>query len=1172
MKASDFAVVKGLMLTSLLLVLTWLAPFLVSTGTADNYILYEDSVTASCLYYIQEVTGEGLNGGNALKLTPTKWNTPRLNLYCGGGARRDFRPYDVIELHFRSPAADPGDLTFWLKKWDRESNRVSIRNYIAGGVIDNTWRVVTIPLADLATSTWDLADVEALYWGLDASSRIYYVDHIVLRQIVAPELSTSGETAPFPESATVLRLTFSKRYNEATARDLQNYSLQSATDSTYNSAVVPEDAGLHYLVHDFSDSGGARVHYEVFLKFPHALQNGNAYVLSVKGITDNSGNLMTPTQYSFNYDDKTLLNHGIKVNQVGYLPTAPKVGYVGGYAGDLGGGAWAVGQGGALFAWNEQKGWQSISTGLKSNLRAAFAPREDDVWCVGDDGVILRWDGSKWNRVTSPTSQDLNAVHFGPTNIGWAVGAKGTSIRWENGNWSVKPTPTTKTLRGVWAGPKDTAWAVGDGGVILYWDGAKWNADEKPTTANLFAISGAHPDWIWAVGNNGAVLRRTYGHWNLFTQTPGTSVTLRAVATDPGGQVWVGGDDGLLWRKPGFGDSAFVAEESATSANIQSIARQHGRRIFAVGNGGVLTSMNEAGWKNDGKLGSKTLFGVFALPYGVLRLPKSLPSVQIVNAQTSQTVLTVPLKLEAANWQLSGEDVYSFDFSALTADGKYQAYVPGIGVSDPFEVGATVLHNAAYTTARGLYYQRCGIALQSPYAESCFARAAEHQNDAVLHSSLASCELCSPTESPGTRLDARGGWHDAGDFGKYLPTAAASLWYLMTAYDLGPDKFADGDWNIPESGNGIPDLLDEARWEVDWIVRMQAADGGIYHKLTTETWFEGLPTNDSAARYIYQKTTHDTASGAAILALAARLWQPFNADLAASYLNRAQLAWQFLQAHSTAAPAGGFKNPSGNSTGEYNDSDDSDNRLWAAAELYRTTGDRDYGQYFESWWASNSHDWGWNNWQHFHQCAYWAYLQSTGGNSTIRRDITAQLLSSADKLVDYTNSNPYRNGARLDVPEWVGWGAFSQSTRYSFPLLQAWRISENSVAKSKYLNAALLNLDAQLGANPQAVSFITGLGARAPKDPLHMSSIYDQVEKPVPGIPVFGLAAHLANSNKYYIASQSDDNSYPYRTGVMDPYPVLRRYIDTHELVPMSEFTIVDMATCAGVFGLLDDQ
>ena len=1172
MKASNSALVKGVALASLLLLLMWLAPFLVSTGTADNYVLYEDSVTASCLYYIQEVAGEGVNGGNALKLTPTRWNMPRFNLYCGGGSRRDFRPYDVIEFHFRSPAADPGDLSFWLTKWNQASNTVSIRDYIAGGVIDNTWRVVTIPLADLATSSWDLADVEMLYWGLSPSNLIYYVDHIVLRQSVAPELSTSGETAPFPESGTVLRLTFSKRYNEATARDPQNYSLQSATDSAYSFAVVPQDAGLHYLVQDFSASGGAQVRYDVFLKLPNALQNGNAYVLSVQGIADDSGNMMTPVQYSFNYDDRTLLNHNIKINQVGYLPTAPKVGYVGGYGGDLGGGAWALGQGGALFVWDEQKGWQSVSTGLKSSLRAAFAVREDDVWCVGDGGVILHWNGSQWERATSPTSRNLNAVHFGPTNIGWAVGASGTCLRWENGSWSVTPTPTTKTLRGIWAGPKDTAWAVGDGGVILYWDGAKWVADEKPTSANLLAISGAHPDWLWAVGANGTVLRRTYGRWSVFTQTPGTSLTLRAVATDPGGQVWIGGDDGLLWRKPGFGDSAFTAEASATSAAIQSISRQHGRRIFAVGNGGVLTSMNESGWKNDGKLGSKTLYGVFALPYGVLRLPKSLSSVQIVNTQTSQTVMTVPLKLEAANWQLSGEDVYSFDFSALTTAGKYQAYVPGIGVSDPFEIGPEVLRNAAYTTARGLYYQRCGTALQTPYAESSFVRAAEHQNDAVLHSSLASCELCSPTESPGTRVDTHGGWHDAGDFGKYLPTAAASLWYLLTAYDIQPNQFADGTWNIPESGNGIPDLLDEARWEVDWIARMQAADGGIYHKLTTETWFEGLPTNDTGTRYLYQKTTHDTALGAAVFAMAARLWQPFDSNLAQSYLDRALLAWQFLQAHPIASPVGGFKNPSGTGTGEYNDSDDSDNRLWAAAELYRTTGDAAYRQYFESWWAANAHDWGWNNWQHFYQCAYWAYLRSAGGSSTIKQNIADQLFNAADKMVDYTYANPYRNGARLDVPEWVGWGAFSQSTKYSFPLLQAWRLSEDSQAKSKYLNAALLNLDAQLGANPLAASFITGLGARPPKDPLHMTSIHDQVGKPVPGIPVFGVAAHLSNNNKYYIASQSDANSYPYRNEVMDPYPILRRYIDTHELVPMSEFTIVDMAICAGSLGLLDGQ
>lgn len=1172
MRFLEFRVFRASLSSCFLIGVMCLLPFFVSICMAGDNILYEDSVNVDCLYYIQAVTGEGLDGSQALQISPDPWHNPRFNLYCGGGTRRDFRPYDVLEFYFRSPAEDPGDPKFWMSKWDQTSNTVSIRDYISGAVIDNTWRVVTIPLTDLATPTWDLVDVEKLFWSLDPSRRSYYVDRITLRQVVAPELGTTGDTAPFAESQSVLRLTFSKQYNEATVRDLQNYTLQSSTDSAYSLPVIPEDTGIHHLVSNFSESGGAEVRYEVFLRFPHALQNGKSYTLSVMGIADPSGNVMTPTQYSFNYDDKTLANHNVKINQVGYLPTAPKIGYVGGYVGDLGGGAWAVGQKGTLFAWDDQKGWQSISIGVKTSLRAVFAAREDDAWCIGDAGVILHWDGSNWSRLSSPTSQNLNAIHLGPTNSGWAVGAGGTAVHYENGNWTLVATPTTKTLRGVWTGPKGEAWAVGDDGTIIYWDGTKWIADERPTGVDLFAIHGTHEDWIWAVGKNGTILRRMYSHWRLFENAPGTTFTLRTVTTDPSGQVWIGGDDGLLWHKPGFGDSAFVTEDIATSSTIYGIGRQHGRRIFAVGNGGTLVSLDGSGWVNEGKLGTRTLYGVFALPYGALRLPKSAPSMQIVHAGTSQSIMTVPLKLEAANWQLSGEDVYSFDFSSLTMPGSYQAYVPGIGLSEPFEVKSTALQNAAQITARGLYYQRCGTALDAKYAGEDFARPAEHQNDAVLHDSLSDCELCTSVESPGMKVDTRGGWHDAGDFGKYMPTAAAALWYLLTAYDMGPGKFADGVWNIPESGNGIPDLLDEARWEIDWITRMQAADGGIYHKLTSQSWFEGVPKDDLSTRYLFEKTTHDTALGAAIFAMAARLWQPHDSALAQSYLNRAKLAWQFLQQHPTRLPSGGFENPPGNTTGEYNDSDDSDNRLWAAAELYRTTGDLIYRQYFEIWWANNTHDWGWNNWQHFYQCAYWAYLHAAEGDSEIKQDIVEHVLSDADKAVDSTYSNPYRNAARLDVPEWIGWGTFTQSAEYSFPLLQAWSLSVDSEARAKYLNAALLNLDAQLGANPLSLSFITGLGVRSPKDPLQMASIYDEVDKPVPGIPIFGVAAHLSNSNKYYIASQSDENSYPYRNEVMDPYPILRRYIDAHQLVPMSEFTIVDMAICAGVFGLLDEQ
>ena len=254
-------------------------------------------------------------------------------------------------------------------------------------------------------------------------------------------------------------------------------------------------------------------------------------------------------------------------------------------------------------------------------------------------------------------------------------------------------------------------------------------------------------------------------------------------------------------------------------------------------------------------------------------------------------------------------------------------------------------------------------------------------------------------------------------------------------------------------------------------------------------------------------------------------------------------------------------------TGEYNDADDVDNRLWAAAELFRATGKEEYGAYFEKWWADNDHTQGWNNWQHFYRCAYWAYLRSDqpGGYTEIQKDILDGIMRKADQLVTLTEQNPYHNGARLDVPDWIGWGAFTQSSEISFPLLQAWALS----SERKYLDAATLNLDAQLGANPLSFCFITGLGVRYPRDPLHKVSLYDGVDEPVPGIPVFGVFAHMSNGQSFYRAAQTDENSYPYSYATTDPYPILRRYVDAHELVPMSEFTIVDMAIAAGVFHLL---
>jgi photosystem II stability/assembly factor-like uncharacterized protein len=1156
--------------------------FVLSAGAAGavpcspGEVLYSDECEALCLQNMTRESSQGVDRGTALKLAPDPWHSPTYKLFCGKNPRRDFTPYSVLEFYFRSPSQNPGNPTIQLRTYNHSSRIAKIRDYISEGAIDNTFRLVRIPLSDLVTGQWDLGNVETLVWNVDPERRIYYVDKITLRQTTLPALITEGKWSPFPESDTILRLTFNRRWQEDTVRQLQNYSLSSTSDNAYAKPVHPSDIGLHSRVEGFSPSKVAATRFSVFLRFPEPLKSSNSYTLHVKGINDEFCNSMTPTEVVFRYDDTTLPNANTKVNQEGYLLDGHKIGYVGGYLGDLGGGVWAVGDNGTVFCWNKRDGWKQAELQVSSTLRSVSGFREDDIYCVGDGGVIVHWNGHRWSRIDSLTNQDLLAVHFGSRGIGWAVGTGGTTLRHEDGKWSLVPTPSKTTLRGVWAGPGDSAWAVGDCGTILKWDGKHWLPEPSTVDSELQAIQGDNENQVWAVGKHGTIIFRKSGIWRRFPAVPNLFAALRSVCTSPGGEVWVGGDNGLLWYKSGPGDSAFEPQNSSTASPIVGLARQNARRLLAVGTAGTLLSCSDhsVGWTREPTLGSKALRGIFALPYGALRLPHPPPAVSIQEASTGKTVLTVPLRLEAANWHLSGEDVHSFDFSALETPGTYRAYVPHLGLSDPFKIGLDVLDRAAYTTAHAFYYQRCGTALTEPYADKRFVRPLDHEYDpkgrkidAAFHESLPKTPLYGG-EMPGTMTDGHGGWHDAGDFGKYVPTAAAALWYLFTAYDIAPEKFADGIWNIPESGNGIPDLLDEARWEVDWLVRMQGRDGAVYHKLTSQKWFEDMPQNESAPRFLFEKTTHDTALGAAVFACAARLWKPYDEAAAAQYLDRAEKAWVFLEEHPETMPKGGFRNPPGNATGEYRDAEDVDNRLWAAAELYRTTGQPKYGEYFEAWWKKNTHHpLGWNDWQHFYRCAYWAYLKSSwpDGNARIKKEIQEDLIRSAEEIVERTHRNPYRNGARLDVPEWIGWGVFTQSSKYAFPLLQTWSL----IKDDRHLKAALLNLDAQLGANPLSLCFITGLGKRSPQDPLHHPSLHDKVRDPIPGLPIFGVAAHLPNNQPHYVMSQKDENSFPPGRETLDPYPILRRYIDAHELVPMSEFTIVDMAMTTAVLHLL---
>lgn len=549
---------------------------------------------------------------------------------------------------------------------------------------------------------------------------------------------------------------------------------------------------------------------------------------------------------------------------------------------------------------------------------------------------------------------------------------------------------------------------------------------------------------------------------------------------------------------------------------------------------------------------------------GMMDVPPT--TCEVRNASTHAVVFSAPAQFRADDPVLSGERVYEADFSAVTAPGSYYLYAPGVGRTHAFKIGAGVFDAVAYATSRVYYFQRAGIDLPPTHA-GAWARNAGHavtDASATIHGSHTGSLLWNG-EVVGSTVDMRRGWYDAGDYGKYVLTAAGAVFELLTAYELFPEKFADGALDLPESGNGVPDLLDEIRWELDWLRTMQAPDGGVYDRLVTTAWATTMPEGDVAVRYIAPKTTHTTAVYAAALAMASRSLQPHWPAYAQDLLERAKKAWTFLTLHPAATPSGGFVNPPGIGGGAYVDPDgDLDGRAWAAAELYKSTGDPAYAAAFLPLWTAQDPIFGWNDFQHHQRKASFAYATTDfPTNGALVAAYLDALKVEADTLVARTHQHAYRHAGRSDVLAWIGWGSYSQSARTgAWPLIKAYAL----LGDPAYREAALVNLDVQLGANPMYASFITGIGYDAPRRPLHTPSALDGAEAPVPGIPVFGVHAQLPMANDYHVNAASASTLYPAGKAVADPYPVLRRYYDATALVAMSEFSVLDLAHVVAAF------
>ncbi|MBN2413463.1 glycoside hydrolase family 9 protein [candidate division KSB1 bacterium] len=532
--------------------------------------------------------------------------------------------------------------------------------------------------------------------------------------------------------------------------------------------------------------------------------------------------------------------------------------------------------------------------------------------------------------------------------------------------------------------------------------------------------------------------------------------------------------------------------------------------------------------------------GIYAGDLGPQK-PAVAPAFEVINEQSGQVIHTgmaeywgddtdpSPTDIKKCG---SGEHVYRLDLSGLAEGGPYFISIPGYGRSYTFGVGEDYTKRIAYIQTRGLYHQRCGIALEEPY--TTFTRGA-------CHTSVEVTDADPPDfiKLRGPKTDIHGGYHDAGDFDRRFGHTLIPAW-MLTIYEAFPEHFADKQYNLPESGNGIPDWLDEALWGLLVWEYLQDDNGGIRGGTEADRHPEYGVVNAETDKLIYRTYRiygHTTAVGAGLFAQAARLLRPFDPGRADSLQNRAVRAWNYMKDHTLETAHAAQK-------------------MYAALQLYLNTGEAEYHTAFKNYAAYLLNNPGWPQqynptWWNLNTIKdgmiftpyFFSYLISENEtDQTIRDGFTNLLKSAANSQLTVLNSQPYPLG---DAPN-LAWGTATNQGRYAEPMILMYRLS----GEQKYLDGVSQLADYALGLNPLGKSYVTGLGENRPNNPLHLDS-YFTCKKGignVPGIVIYGPVASPGSEDYTKVVWEK---VYP----EWQTLPEQKRYTEGWSLVVANEFT-----------------
>lgn len=589
----------------------------------------------------------------------------------------------------------------------------------------------------------------------------------------------------------------------------------------------------------------------------------------------------------------------------------------------------------------------------------------------------------------------------------------------------------------------------------------------------------------------------------------------------------------------------------------------------------------------------KAMVGYYLGNLGEMPIPAA-GGFALIDANTGAQVFQGPLTLRQdvgyTYTPTPYQQVYVADFSAFTTPGEYRLKVPGLGASLPFLIDEGVAMSFARAYALGLYHQRCGTNNVLPFTrfthDPCHIAAAgvpsPESSFAFTWNTIAMYALRTNNENPpqiapimtneaaqlfpyvnkGT-VDVSGGHHDAGDYSKYTINSTRLIHQLMFASDALPGVGALDNLGIPESGDGISDVMQEAKWEADFLVKMQDADGGFYtlvYPMNREYENNVLP-DQGDPQVAWPKTTSVTAASVAALAQCAssprfKAQYPAAASL---YMQKAQLGWTFLM--NAIAKYG--KDGSYQKTIHYGDNFiHNDELAWAACEMFLATGDPSYQQKLIAWFDPSdpaTFRWSWwrmsecygNAIRSFAFAAQTGRLQSSQLDATFMSKCQAQILAAGDDALNWSKQNAY-GSSFPDATKRVMSAGWYFSVSQAYDITVAYQLNP----KPDYLDALVANMNFEGGCNPVNVAYVTGLGWKRQREIVHQYAQNDRRVLPPSGIPLGSIQTGFVWLAAY--GSELGALNFPQDNATTTPYPFYDRWGDSFNVT--TEFVNVDQA------------